>query len=199
MTLSRYCLIQAAVLLAIPALAQNFGSIGGSVRDQSGAVIPNAAVTATNTATGVATRVASLTDGQYLFTSLVPGTYDISVEAPGFNRYVRPAIEVHVSDKLTLDVALQVGEVRDAVTVSAEAPQLRTEDAQRGEVINNNFISNMPQLNRNPFALLSLAGNVQGSGNSVELNGVRTSAADYYIDGGMVNGDGNGCERIPLS
>src|SRR5438552_4950748 len=171
MTLSRYGLVHVAVLLsAIPALAQNFGSISGAVRDQSGAAVPAAAVTVTNTATGVTTRVVGLTDGQYLFTSLVPGAYNLSVEATGFAKYVRPAIEVHVSGKLTLDIALQVGEVRDAVTVSADAPQLRTEDAQRGEVINNNFISHMPQLNRDPFALLSLAGNVQGSGVSVELN-----------------------------
>src|SRR5205823_2651589 len=117
MTLTRLGLVQAAVLLsAIPALAQNFGSITGSVRDQSGASVPTAAITATNKATGVITRVVSLSDGQYLFTSLIPGAYDLSVEAPGFTRYVRPGIEVHVSDKLTLDIALQVGEVRDAVT-----------------------------------------------------------------------------------
>src|SRR5215831_12718535 len=122
---SRCCVVSAAVVLyALPALAQNFGSINGSVRDQSGAAVPAAAVTVTNTATGVQARVLSLTDGQYLFTSLMPGTYNLSVEAPGFARYVRPSIEVHVSDKLTLDVALQVGEVKDAVTVSAEAPQL---------------------------------------------------------------------------
>jgi hypothetical protein len=188
MTLSRYCLAPVAIVFfAIAALAQNFGSISGMVRDQSGALVPGAAVTASNKATGVTTRVVSLTDGQYLFTSLVPGNYDVSVEAPGFARYVRPDIEVHVSDKLMLDIALQVGESREAVTVSAEAPQLRTEDAQRGEVINNNFISHMPQLNRDPFALLSLAGNVQGSGTAVELNGGRTSAIDYYIDGGVVN------------
>src|SRR5258708_22323618 len=68
MTLSRYFLVPVAMLLsAIPALAQNFGSISGAVRDQSGASVPGAAVTATNTATGVPTRVVSPADGQYLF------------------------------------------------------------------------------------------------------------------------------------
>ncbi len=61
-----------------------------------------------------------------------------------------------------MNMALKVGAATDEVTVSAESPLLRTEDTQAGEMINNNFISNMPQLNRNLFALLSLAGDVSG-------------------------------------
>src|SRR5258708_6524134 len=169
------------------AWAQNTGSISGVITDESGAVVPNASVTATNTQTGVAVKATSLSDGQFLLGSLQPGTYLTSVEVTGFKRYSGSGIEVHVRDKLTLNIPPPGGTTQDAVTVTAEAPLLRTEDAQVGEVVNNNFIRNMPQLNRNAFALVNLAGNVQGTGDSVQLNGGRTSSVDYYIDGGVVN------------
>ena len=166
---------------------QNSGSVAGVVIDQTGAVVPNASVTMLNPETGVPTKTTSLADGSYLVNNLNPAKYDITAEAAGFKTFARKGIEVHVADKLTLNVSLEVGESSQTVTVIDEAPLLRTEDAQVGEVVNNNFIRNMPQLNRNAFALLRLASNVQGSENSVQLNGGRTSAVDYYIDGGVVN------------
>ena len=98
------------------------------------------------------TKVTSLSDGKYLLSNLTPGMYSLSAEMQGFRNYTSSNIEVHVSDRLTIDIPLQVGESRDTVTVSDEAPSLRVEDAQTREVINNTFISNLPQLNRNPFA-----------------------------------------------
>jgi hypothetical protein len=184
------------LILCGSAFAQN-GTVSGTVQDATGAVIPGATVIVTNKATGTETKVTSLSDGKFLASDLIPGTYDIAVEAQGFKRYVSSGIEVHVSDRLTYTIPLQVGESKDTVTVTDEAPPLRTEDAQTGEVINNNFISNMPQLNRNPFALLGLSGDVAGkidvtSGNTagqntIQLNGGRTSSVDYYVDGAVVN------------
>ena len=81
----------------------------------------------------------------------------------GFKKNASKPFELHVGDRLTFDLALEVGGASEEVTVTATASMLRTSDAQVGEVINNQFISNLPQLNRNPFALVSLAGNVQGS------------------------------------
>jgi hypothetical protein len=175
------------LLCSVCVWAQSTGSISGVVNDATGAVIPGAAVIATNTQTGVVVKVTSLEDGKFLLGSLLPGTYVTSVEMPGFKRYSGSAIEVHVGDRLTLNIALEIGTTVEEVNVTADAPLLRTEDAQVGEVINNNFISNLPQLNRDAFGLLRLAGNVQGTGTSVQLNGGRTSAVDYYVDGGVVN------------
>ena len=179
----------AALLLlwSVCAWAQSTGSISGVVRDSSGGVIPGADVTVTNTQTGVATSSVSLADGKFLFGSLLPGTYVTTVELSGFKRYAGSPVELHVGDRLAFNIALEIGVTAEEVTVTAEAPLLRTADAQVGEIINNNFIANLPQLNRNPFGLLSLAGNVQGTGNSIQLNGGRTSAVDYYVDGGVVN------------
>jgi len=69
---------------------------------------------------------------------------------------------VNVADKLSVNVSLEVGSVSDTVTIAADAEQLRTEDAQTGEVITNKFIENLPQLNRDPLQLLRISGNVQG-------------------------------------
>ncbi len=168
-------------------LAQNYGTIKGTVKDSSGAVVPGASIVVTNTATGTATKAASLANGSYLVNSLQPGTYELAADAAGFKHYVASGFEVHIADNLTLDVPLEVGGASESVTVTTEAPMLRVADAQRGEVIDNNFIKNLPQLNRDPWALTSLSGNVQGSDSSLQINGGRTSSVDYYVDGGLLN------------
>ncbi|ODS59287.1 MAG: hypothetical protein ABS36_02225 [Acidobacteria bacterium SCN 69-37] len=175
------------MLWAAALSAQSTGSVSGTIADESGGVIPGATVTVTNVETGVATTSVSLTDGTFLFGSLQPGTYVTTAELSGFKRYTGAPFQLHVGDRLVLKVGLELGMASEEVVVTAEAPLLRTADAQVGEVVTNRLIANLPQLNRNPFALLSLAGNVQGSGNSVQLNGGRTSAVDYYVDGGVVN------------
>ena len=187
--LAKRLTIAAALLLlwSVSASAQSTGSISGVVKDSSGGVLPGVDVVMTNPQTGVEVRTVSNEDGKFQFLSLPPGTYVTSGELPGFKRNVGKAFQLHVGDRLTVDLALEIGNAQEEVTVTAAAPLLRSADAQVGEVINNQFISNLPQLNRNPFALLSLAANVQGSGNSVQINGGRTSSVDYYVDGGVVN------------
>ncbi len=175
------------VVCAMSGIAQNYGTVGGTVKDQSGAVVPGAAIVVTNTATGTVSRVSSLADGKFLVNALQPGTYSLAVEATGFKKYLTSGFDVHVSDSVMIDVPLEVGGGAESVTVTAEAPMLRVADVQTGEVIDNNFIKNMPQLNRDPFALVALSGNVQGSGSTLTMNGGRTSGVDYFIDGGSVN------------
>jgi hypothetical protein len=182
------------LLWSVAASAQNTGSISGVVKDSSGGVLPGADVVVTNTQTGVENRTISSEDGKFQFPSVVPGTYVTSAELSGFKRNASKPFELHVGDRLVFDLSLEIGGATEEITVTAEAPLLRTSDASVGEVINNQFISNLPQLNRNPFALVALAGNVQGSmttnaqgQNTLQLNGGRTSSVDYYVDGGVVN------------
>ena len=184
----------ALLMCAVAASAQNTGSIGGIVKDSSGGVLPGADVVVTNTETGVELRTVSSADGRLQFPSVVPGTYVISAEMSGFKKNASKPFQLHVGERLSFDLSLEVGGTTEEITVTAEAPLLRTADASVGEVINNQFISNLPQLNRNPFGLVALAGNVQGSmatnaqgQNSLQLNGGRTSSVDYYVDGGVVN------------
>ena len=74
------------------AFAQNYGSIGGSVKDESGAVVPNASVSVANTETGVVNHVTSLGDGRYQFTSLQPGNYSVSAELQGFKKWTTSGV-----------------------------------------------------------------------------------------------------------
>jgi hypothetical protein len=195
MRLIRFTVAWAVVLLwSVSASAQNTGSISGVVKDSSGGVLPGADVVVTNTQTGVELRTVSSADGQFQFPSVVPGNYTTMAELSGFKRNASKPFQLHVGDRLVFDLSLEIGGATEEVTVTAEAPLLRTSDASVGEVINNQFISNLPQLNRNPFALVALAGNVQGSmatnnqgQNNLQLNGGRTSSVDYYVDGGVVN------------
>ena len=88
---------------------------------------------------------------------MVPGTYVTAAEMQGFKKNASKPFQLHVADRVSFDLTLEIGNAAEEVTVTADAPLLRTADAQVGEVITNNFISNMPQLNRDAFALLRLA------------------------------------------
>jgi len=116
--------------------------------------------------------------------------YQISVEVPGFKKYVSSGIVVQVDDKLAINIKLDIGSPTETITVSGEAPPMRTEDAETGEVVNNDFIMNLPEIDRNPFDLIRISGNVQGSEGGVSsntrINGGRTSSIDFYIDGDVV-------------
>src|SRR5208283_2730536 len=103
------------------ASAQTFGSIGGEVRDPSGALIPNASVTVTNTATGVARLTTSNAAGLYSFPDLVPGTYDVKVTAAGFDTTVKAGILLQVQQAARVDFALAVGHATETVEVAANA------------------------------------------------------------------------------
>ena len=187
-------LLALAIVALMPLLVwgqAGAGSIGGSIQDQTGAVVPNAKVTITNLATGGATHVASMGDGRYMAVQLPPSNYQIVVEANGFKKYVAPSIVDQVDDKLSINVTLNLGSSTETVTVTAEAPQLRTEDAETGEVVTNSFIMNLPQIDRDPFQLIRLSGNVQGAdGNpadtQIRMNGGRTSSIDFFVDGDVV-------------
>ncbi len=170
------------------------GEIAGTVTDPSGAIVVGATVTATNVDTGVKTARPSNSAGGYQILQLQPGKYTVEAVAPGFKTFKREGITLQVEDRLTINVALALGQNTEVVSVTGEAPLLRTQDAQTGEVVNNNFIMNLPQLQRDPLQMLTISGNVQGSGtrangragaasNDTRINGGRTSGIDYLMDG----------------
>src|SRR4051812_34698104 len=99
-----------------------YGSIVGTVNDSSGAALPAASVALTNAATGDRRSVVTAPDGSYRFVNLVPGTYRLEIEQPGFKRYTRDRIDVSVEAQVRADIAMQVGDVSQSVEVQAEAP-----------------------------------------------------------------------------
>src|SRR5215472_1290226 len=139
------------------ASAQTFGSIIGVVTDPSGALIPNASVTVTNTSTNVARATTSNTAGLYSFPDLVPGTYDVKVVATGFDTTVKPNILLQVQQTARVDFALNVGQATQTIEVAANTTLLSTENATVGTVIEEQRIMNLPLNGRSYFSLVALS------------------------------------------
>ena len=180
--------------LCIGAWAQaGFGSISGKVTDPSGAAVTNAKIYIINTATNKRTETISNNEGYYQAFQLIPGVYHIEVEAINFKKLEQSQIQLRVADKLSIDLQLEIGQVGEMVTVTSEALQLRTQDAQVGEVVTSQNVQNLPQVAfggfRDPLQFLVLAGNVQGSGGRAQgdsdtrINGGRTQGVEYLVDG----------------
>src|SRR6266404_3123707 len=181
------------------AFAQTAGSITGEVKDQSGAVAPNAAVTVTNSKTNVARSTATNSAGIYSFPDLTPGTYQVKVAAPGFETVLKTNIELQVQQTARVDFSLSVGQTSNTVEVSASGALLSTENATVGTVVEEKRISELPLNGRNFFSLVALAPNVtfgflpaqQASGRldgtrstlTMSLSGARATWANYTLDG----------------
>src|SRR5258708_16257886 len=153
-------LVIAGCLSAVVALAQTSGSSTGEVKDQSGAMASNAAVTATNSRTNVARSTVTNAAGVYGFPDLTPGIYQVKVVAPGFETVVKTNIELQVQQTARVDFSLSLGQATQMVEVSASGNSLNTENATVGTVIEEKRISELPLNGRNFFSLVALAPNV---------------------------------------
>ena len=145
------------------ALAQtqsNAADLQGVVRDQSGAVVGGATVTARNAATNVSKTTTTNNDGAYLIVNLPPGDYKVSVEAPNFKKVVLPAVTITVGQRADLDVALEVGQVSEIVTITGANTELvETSKTAVATTVDQQRIENLPINERNylAFALTTSA------------------------------------------
>src|SRR6516225_3162398 len=133
----RYMALTLVFLLALSgsALAQaDRGAIVGTVRDQSGSVVPNASVTVTNKATNVSLTTATNSAGEYQALALLPGDYEVRVTAPGFQTAIQSDISIHVQSRVEVDITLKVGSTQQQVTVTASEPLLQTQTADLGKI-----------------------------------------------------------------
>src|SRR2546423_5758569 len=125
---------------------QGLSGISGTVADPSGAVVPDAAVTVTNDATGVSSRTTTSSAGTYIITDLIPGTYTIKVEKAGFSIALQKGIKVDVSRFSSVDIALKAGTASETVEVIGEPIGLETTQPQLGTVIENKLVLEIPVL-----------------------------------------------------
>jgi hypothetical protein len=146
--------------LCSAAFSQTFGSISGEVHDAQGAVVPGAEVTVKNTETNASRDTLTNDAGVYSFPSLPPGKYEVRVSKTGFRTATTTNFEIQVQQNARLDFELQIGQVSEAVQVSADATLLSTEDATIGTVIENRRIVELPLNGRNYLQLVSLSPNV---------------------------------------
>ena len=181
------------------------GAIRGTITDASGAIVPAANVTATNTATGVQTGAKTNQSGEYSIRFLQIGQYKLSVEAPGFDTASYGPFALEIDQTAKIDIPLQVGSAKTTVEVSDELqPILDTESATLGETFTENTIHNIP-LNGLDFSQLtvytpgavSTGFNSYGSnnsseratnaGNEVSVNGNRQQSNNYLLDNQEIN------------
>ncbi len=198
-----------AVLLTVafggavaPLVGQTFyGSIVGVVNDATGAAIQGASVTLVNNGTSERRVITSAGDGSYRFVNLVPGNYKVEVEQSGFRRYTRDDIAVNVEAAVRVDVALQVGDVTQAVEVRADAPLMTTESANLSQVVAGRSVQDLPLNGRNVLNLVALVPGVVPQGLSMApLTGQNVFAAgNYQIGGGMANQSSSLYDGVPMN
>ena len=205
---SRFCqdiglfvtLALVTTVLAAPMHAQNSqGTILGHVTDSSGAALAGAAVTITNVATSVTNATKTGTIGDFVFVNVIPGNYDIVIEAKGFKQARAERVRLEVDATLRQNFQLQVGGPEEKVTVSSDTQMVQTDNATSGAVIPGKLIDNLPISGRDFTNLLRIqagATEVQGSSTlywaqhglnndftSVSVNGTRTESVSYLVDG----------------
>jgi hypothetical protein len=174
-------------------MAQNLTSLGGTLTDASGAVIPSATVTLENTATGATRTATSDEAGSYQFPQVTPGAYKITATANGFNTKTVENVRLLVSTPATVNITLEIGTMTQAVSVSAEATQVNTRDASLGNALGTRPILQLPLEGRNVVGLLALQPGVTflGENNSSSRNGAvnggKSDQANVTLDGVDVN------------
>src|SRR3954462_15511337 len=127
----------AVSLVLVPSLASaqlDRGQISGFVKDQSGAVIPGATISATHTQTGTVRTTVTDGTGYYVFTALTPGQYDLVVELQGFKKFMQSGVPMDAAASLRVDATLQTGTINESVTVVAMSTPLQTDVTLRKTV-----------------------------------------------------------------
>ncbi|MCC6345395.1 MAG: carboxypeptidase regulatory-like domain-containing protein, partial [Bryobacterales bacterium] len=183
-------------------------SVLGVVTDPSGAVIAGASVSVTSNATGVKRPATTGADGQYEVRYLVPGEYTVEVTATGFRAARAANVVIQLNQQARIDFSMKVGEVTEAVEVTAATPLLQTENATLGEVVGGERIVNLPLNGRNFTQLAALTPGVRvqdpnlfsasTDGSRIIANGTRAAWLQVNLDGvTMVNNRSNYINLYP--
>jgi hypothetical protein len=179
------------------AWAQSTAQISGTVRDQSGAVLPGVQVTLTQTATGLTRSGVTDESGFYVSPDLPVGPYKLEASLPGFRTFEQTGIVLQVGSNPVINVALQVGQVAETVEVQADAALVETRNTGVGQVIDNVRVLELPLNARNVQQLIVLSGNAVGGGATgtnrgypgdvISVGGGLVDGLSYVLDGGTHN------------
>jgi hypothetical protein len=174
------------------------GSLVGLLEDSSSAIMPNVAIKATHTQTGTVRETTTNQDGRYSLLYLLPGSYTVRVEAPGFKSLVREGIEVRINDRIELKLTMEVGGASEKVVVSGETPLLETASASMGQVMDHRRITELPIMHGNPMGVLDMTpGVTQARTSDLGLWGGR-SFDNAWTTSFAVNGAGSNTHEITL-
>ncbi len=205
------CFLAFAVLLFSPGLlvtahAQVAGAtLSGTVTDQSGGVLPQAAISIKNIATGITRSSTTSTAGFYSVPNLLPGTYEIRAAAQGFSSVVQTGITLTVGEQQVLNFTLQVGQITQTVEVTTEAPNVQLASSSISAVINSTTVRELPLNGRSWTDLATLQPGVnstfqiqtdfavggdrgnRGFGNQITVAGARPEQNNFRLDGVSIN------------
>ncbi len=184
-----------------PLLAQSFqGGIRGSVTDGQGGAIAGAKVTLSEDATGSSRSALTNDSGGYDFASLVPSTYTIVAEKPGFKKFERKNVVLGTQENITVDLKLDIGSVSESVLVTEEIPLIETSNASEGQVLDNKKLVELPNLGRNPFMMSKLAQTVIQVGNpAYNRMQDQSGSSSISIAGGPVRGNNYLLDGVPIT
>jgi Carboxypeptidase regulatory-like domain/TonB-dependent Receptor Plug Domain/TonB dependent receptor len=168
------------------------GSIAGIITDSTGAVVPNATVTVTNTDVGLKLTGVSNSAGEFTFSPVRIGHYSVTVSAPGFSKTTQQNLTVDIAAHLQVPIQLKTGAISETVEVTTEPPQLQTDESSVGQVVTEKTINDLPLNGRNFTFLAQLGAGTQSAeadtrGNSASgafsANGLRPAQNNYLLDG----------------
>ncbi len=193
-------LLAAANHTVVNAQGTSAGRLTGVARDEAGAIVPGARVTATNVGTNASLDVTTDAEGIYTLRAVPVGTYTVTVEAPGFKKIVSPDVIVNVNEDTRFDPSLTVGAVSEEVTVTGQTTQVDTTTPTLKNVIDERRIVDLPLNGRNAASLVLLVPGAQLDPNSsltsgttypgstpISSNGSRGNTINYVLDGGSNN------------
>lgn len=187
-------LVLAGLLLCAGAAYGQQAELSGLIQDASGAAVSGASVEALNLGTNIRQATTTNESGLYILAPIQPGAYRVTVEAFGFQRTVIESLELAVAAKVTRNVQLKIGSVSENITISAAGLNVNTVDATVSTVVDHQFVSNMPLNGRSFQSLLTMVPGVTavpssgaGFGGEVTVNGQRTEANYFTIDGVSAN------------
>jgi hypothetical protein len=168
------------------------GSIGGTVRDPQGAAVPNTEVTVLEETTGLTRTVTTNDEGVYIIAGIPAGRYTVSAAPAGFKKTVNPGIQLHVAERLTLDINLEVGAVGETVTVTGEAQLVETRNSDVSSLVTEKQVTELPLNGRNYAQLVTLVPGISpvtqaGAGGAFGTGG---TGLDSHVDM-SVNGNGS--------
>jgi hypothetical protein len=177
-------------LLSTPASAQvDTGTLSGTVKDESGGVLPGATVTITHEGQALTLTTVTRGDGTYIFTPIRTGAYSVEVDFPGFRKGIRRGLTVSIQENVRVDFTLQTGVVTEEVLVTGQSPLLQTGSGTVGETLKSETIENLPVNGRDYTVLARLTtGVVPPQPNAraplmFAANGVRPAQNNYLLDG----------------
>ncbi|HXA67321.1 MAG TPA: carboxypeptidase-like regulatory domain-containing protein, partial [Bryobacteraceae bacterium] len=198
-------------LAALPLLGQGFyGTIRGLVTDPNGGVVAGAKITLINEGTSEQRTTNTSGSGEYNFPDVVPGTYSVNSEAPGFKKFERKGIIVATQASVTADAKLEVGQVSESVQVTEVTPLIESSNASQGQELDNQKLVDLPNLGRNPFMMSKLSNNIvqvgppaynrmedQSGSSMISIAGGPVRGNNYLLDGVPITDSNNRAIIIP--